>query len=173
MPRIQVVSEERYSCGHGDCDNDRTASTSVAGSYCSRECRDRADGKGLLEDIRQDHRFCWSCFRQRKSIEKPPAQVKRGRGKHTAEAIVGFEYLTEHSERGSHGIECTCGAVGHDIDWSEARQKAPIHWFLTLASRQLVDDGRRDDSIDVVTLADELWQTDDLELAVGRALHSR
>ncbi|WP_436933675.1 hypothetical protein [Halovenus marina] len=170
MSTVDLVPEQRYECALEECDQERTPSTSIAGSYCSDECAARAAGRALLQDIEQDHRFCWSCFRQRKSIERPTAEAKRGRGRWTAEAMVGFEYATEHVDMGPYGLECTCGAVDHDLDWTEVRDRTPFHWYLGLASRQLVADGRRDDAVDVAELADQLWLTDDLELSVGRAL---
>jgi len=170
MPAIQTVREDVYTCALEECDNDRTPSTSVRGSYCSRDCADRADGRALLQDIEQDHRFCWGCFRKRKDVERVPDEARRGRGRFTAEAMIGFETPTRHVERGPYGLECTCGAVDHDVDYVEARDRAPFHWFLSAASRQLVADGRREDAINAAALADRLWQGDDLALAVGRAL---
>ena len=167
---VTITQERRYDCSFADCDGDRTPSTSVAGSYCSEECATRAVGRAFLRDVEHDHRFCWSCFRQRKEVEKPPDEIKRGRGRHTAEAIVGYEYHTEHISGGDYGLECTCGAIDHDTPPLDRSTKGPYLWFLTLASKQFVAEGRREDCIDIVTLADELWETDDLELAAGRAL---
>ena len=169
MPSITITREKRCECALDDCDAEFGVSAAV-GSYCSRKCRRRDRGRRLLRDIRQDHRFCWSCFRQRKEIERPPDNALRGRGRFTAEALIGFEYETEHVEHGPHGIECECGGIDHDMPDFGQRDQTPFHWYLALASRQLVADGRREDAVDTAVFADELWQTDDLELAVGRAL---
>jgi hypothetical protein len=84
--------------------------------------------------------------------------------------MVGFEYPTEHVDEGSWGLECRCGAVDHDTPAYDRRDAVPYHWHLYLISRQLVAEGQRDTALDLPTFADALWETDDLELAVGRAL---
>ena len=171
---VQVTQQQRYECSLEDCDDERTPTSSVAGSYCSRDCADRAHGWGLLQDIKQDHRFCWSCFRQRKRVERPTDEALRRADPVTAEALVGYESPTPAVERGDYGLECECGAVDHDLpDWGR-RVAGPYCWFLQLASERLVADGRRDDAVNAAALADELWADGDedvpLELAVGRAL---
>lgn len=170
MPRVKSVDAPEYPCSFVDCDETRTEYSTVAGSFCSTECHRRHEGRALLRDIRQDHRFCWSCFRQRKDVERPTDDFLRGRGRHTAEAIIGYEYLSEHATRGPYGPECKCGGIDHDVPPDGGRDRVAWHWYLALASMQLQADGRRDDRLDPATLADEYWQTDDLELAVGRAL---
>jgi len=170
MPSITITREQRYDCSFEDCTDQRTPSTSVAGSYCSPECATRATGRKFLRDVEHDHRFCWSCFRQRKEIERPTDEARRGKGRFTAKAMVGLEYRTEHVEEGPYGLECECGAVDHDTPEYDRREAGPYHWFLLLVSQQLVAEGQREDEIDIETFADVYWSTDDLELAVGRAL---
>jgi hypothetical protein len=172
MPSITVAPEERYDCAFDGCDNDRTPSSSVAGSYCSTECATLATGRSFLEDIKQDHRFCWSCFRQRKEIERPTDEARRGLGPVTDEALIGYEYSTPHVSEGVWGLECTCGAVDHDTPAYDVRESVPYYWYLYLIGEQLVADGQRDNSLDLETLADVHWATDALELAVGRALRA-
>lgn len=167
---ITVTPEQRYDCERDGCDETRTRSTSVGGSYCSRECYNRSTGSNLLRDIRQDHRFCWSCWRARKEIERPTAESRRGLGPITDDALVGYEYYTEHAEMGPYGLECACGAVSHDIDDYDRLADGPYHWFLKLAFEQMVDEGQRDGAFDLVAFANAYWETDDLELAVGRAI---
>jgi len=169
MASITITTPDTYECSFDDCSRQFTDRTAVQGSYCSRECAHRAAARSLLRDIRQDHRFCWACFRQRKEIERPSDEFLRGRGRHAAEAIVGFEYLTGTTEKGPHGIECECGALDHDVDWGQ-RAAGPYEWYLYRCSLQLRDEGKRDDALDLPTLVDALWETDDLELAVARAL---
>jgi hypothetical protein len=169
MSQIDIVPEDRHTCSLDGCDTEFTASRSVAGSYCSRDCRDRAADQRFLNAIEQDHRFCWNCFRQRKEIERVPDEARRGRGKWTAEALIGFEFLTEHAEEGPYGIECKCGGINHDVDWG-GRRSEPFLWYLRIAGLTLYREGQRDQDINIVVLADELYSTDDLELAVGRAL---
>jgi hypothetical protein len=130
----------------------------------------------LLQDIRQDHRFCWSCFRQRKEVERPTDAARRGWSLLIDEAVVGYEHPTKAVEQGPYGLECTCGAVYHDDPVYDQRHEGPFEWFLQVASERLVADGCRDDVVDAATLADELWANGagdvPLELAVGRALEA-
>jgi len=169
---ITLTRQTTYNCAFADCDETRTESSSVDGSYCSVECAARDTGRQFLRDLRHDHRFCTSCFRQRKEIERPTAAARCGLGVHTDAALVGFEYLTEHAAPGVHGIECACGAVNHDIDEEWLRESGAYHWFLKTAAETLVGEGQREDTLDLATLANTLWETDDLELAVGLALRA-
>jgi len=175
MP-VTVRRQERYDCSFDECDNDRTPTSTVAGSFCSSECADQACGRALLRDIRQDHRFCWSCFRQRKEVERPTDEARRGWSLLIDEAVVGYEYPTEAVDQGPFGFECKCGALSHDDPVYDRRHEGPFEWFLQLCSEQLVQEGRRDDAVDAATLADELWSGGAadvvLELAVGRALEA-
>jgi len=170
MSTVTLVAEETYDCEYPDCEETRTPSSSVGGSYCSQECRDRATGEQFLCSIRQDHRFCWSCLRQRKEIERPTAETRRGLGPITDAALVGYEYHTRHADMGEHGLECTCGAVDHDIpDWLR-RETGPYHWYLTRLVEVTRAEGQHDYAFDLATFADRYWETDDLDLAVGAAL---
>lgn len=169
---IRFVEPEEYDCAREGCDETRTEHTSVAGSYCSEACANRAAGAALLRDLRNDHRFCGTCFRLRKDVEQPSDEYARQAG-WTAlirEAVVGHEHLTEHVTTGPHGVECRCSAVDHTVDADWLRDEHPYHWYLKLAVAYLREHGKRDDRLDIVTLVDELWADTDLELAVGRAL---
>jgi len=172
---VTLRREERYDCAFEECNETRTSSTSVAGSYCSRDCADRAAGRALLRTIRQDHRFCWSCWRRRKEIERPTDPARRGLGPVVDSALVGYEYTTGAVERGPYGIECKCGALDHDDPAYDRRDEGPYQWFLYVAVERLVAEGQRDSRLEIGRLADELWADDDevpLELAVGRALEA-
>jgi len=173
MP-VTVRPQKRYDCSLDGCDNDRTPASTVAGSYCSRECADRSDGRALLRDIRQDHRFCWSCFRQRKEVERPTDEARSGWSLLIDEAVVGYEYPTEFVEQGPYGLECKCGALDHDDPVYDQRHEGPFERFLQLASERFVADGRRNDAVDAAALTDEFRVDSDedvpLELAVGRSL---
>ena len=172
MSTVTRTQAPRYPCAHPDCDADRTAHSSVAGSYCSERCAALDTGASFLRAVRQDHRFCWSCFRQRKEIERPSDAARRGRGRYTAEAMVGFEFPTKHVEVGPHGLECHCGAIDHDTPEWDQRRCGPYHWFLYLVAEEMVAEGQRETSLDLVTFAEELWQTDNLALALGRAFRA-
>jgi hypothetical protein len=170
MPTIELTRQRQYECHFADCDERRTPHSSVAGSFCSPECAARHEGRQFLRAVRYDHRFCRSCWRQRKEIERPTDEARRGKGRFTAEAMIGFEHPTRHVNRGPYGLECECGAVDHDTPDFDRRDDGPYHWFLYLVSQQLVAEGQREDAIDLRTFADTYWRTDDLELAVGKAL---
>jgi len=173
MPRIRFVSPEEYDCARDGCDETRTKHTSVEGSYCSRECADRAAGAALLRDLRHDHRFCGTCFRRKKDVETPTDEARRGWSLTIDKSVVGYESPTEHAERGPFGTECECAVVDHDagIDW--VRDSEPYHWYLARAVEYLRERGKRDDSLDVTTLAEQRWAGTDLTLAAGRALRAQ
>jgi len=172
---VTITHQQRYTCAHDDCNNTRTQTSSVDGSYCSRDCADRSAGQAFLQDIKQDHRFCWSCFRQRKRVERPPKKALRGLGRVTADAVIGYQSPTPAVQQGDYGLECTCGAVDHNTPDYTRRTAGPYSWYLANLTRRLRADGRRDTTIDPAQLADELWnhgsQDVSLELAVGRALN--
>jgi len=172
MPRVTVEEPDHFECSREGCDERKTQYGMVDGSYCSEECAARATGADFLDVVEHDHRFCWSCFRRRKEIERPTAETRRGLGPVTDEALIGYEYSTEHVSEGEWGLECTCGAVDHDTPAYDARESVPYYWYLYLIGEQLVADGHRDNSLDLETLADVHWATDDLKLAVGRALRA-
>jgi len=170
---ITLTRQETYDCALAECDATRTRTSSVAGSFCSEKCAARDRGRKLLGNLKHDRRWCWSCFRQRVEIERPTAAARRHLdGPIIDDALVGFEYGTEYVDRGAHGIECTCGAVDHDLDADWVRDSGPYHWYLIRAIEQTAAEGQHDDSVDIEVLADALWQTDDLELAVGLALRT-
>jgi len=167
---VSVTRQDTYECGLDECENTRTKTSSVKGSFCSHECAARHEGRKLLRNIRDDHRFCWSCWRARKTIERPTAEARRGLGPITDDALVGFEYQTEHVEMGPHGLECECGACEHRITDYLQREAGPYHWYLKLIVEQLNDEGQDDRTLDFERFADLYWETEDLELAVGGAL---
>lgn len=65
-------AEPTYECDH--CQTATAVSALVAGSYCSSDCYYRAKGARLLSKIKSDHRFCATCFKQLKEIDRPPEQ---------------------------------------------------------------------------------------------------
>lgn len=169
MP-ITVTRQEEYDCEFDGCTATRTESSSVAGSYCSEECAARARGRKLLNILEHDHRFCWSCWRERKEIERPTAEARRGLGPVTDDALVGYEHHTEHVELGPYGLECACGAIDHDLDGWDQRETAPYHWYLKHIAETTQAEGQHDYDFDLETFADWYYQSEDLELALGAAL---
>lgn len=167
---VRTTTPESDTCACPGCDAEFTIPNAVRGSYCSAACADRHDGQRFLEHLRRDHTVCWSCLRPRKTVERPTAEARRGLDPVTDDALVGFEYLTEHADRGQYGVECTCGAVDHDIDGYDRRDGAPYHWHLLRIVEEMAAQGQHDKTFDLPAFADTYWETDDLALAVGRAL---
>jgi len=85
----------------GQC-GDQFQLPATAGSFCSPECHNehlrekRADD--FFETLEHDHRFCSTCGRQLKEIEKPPE--RNSAGKSITDAAIGWEHVTEHGEFG-------------------------------------------------------------------------
>jgi len=169
---VTVIQQQEYDCSFADCDGTRTRLSSVRGSFCSEECADRHDGRQFLRSLRQDHSVCWSCLRLRKELERPTDESRRGLGPVVDAALVGYEYLTEHAEYGEFGVECTCGAVDHDIEDYDRRDEGPFHWRMRRLVEATAAEGQHDGTFDLEAFADTLWETDDLELAVGRAIET-
>lgn len=188
---VTTRSQETDSCARDGCSETFSIQEAVAGSYCSLDCSDRAEAASLLAHIRQDHKYCATCFGVKKDIEPPkPAQSfdKTGSGwvpedadsatiewygQETSEqAAVGFEHLTDRAERGPYGVECVCGAVSHDAVDKSLRADEPWLWHLYTTIAHLREErDKTEKRVHLVTLADELWDGADLELALGRALH--
>lgn len=107
MSEIQRATET-YPCSAPDCDDLAQPHEMVDGSYCSLRCSRRHDGDKLLRNIEHDHRFCTTCFRQLKEIEKPDAttSVVVGPVDHdevadtTRDCLIGMQYRTRHAETG-------------------------------------------------------------------------
>jgi len=84
--------------------------------YCTEECLYAQKGDGVLNMIASDHRFCSSCFKRRKNIEKPPDSFLRRRPQLLQDAIIGFEYLTPSMQQAHGLLYCECGNVDHYAD---------------------------------------------------------
>lgn len=166
---VHLARPETDTCDDPECDASYAIPNAVGG-YCSDECAARHRGRKLLRHIRQDHRFCTSCWRPRKTVERPTAHARRGLGPITDECLVGYEDATRHVEHGPYGLECECAAVSHDIEGWDRRAEGPYHWHLAEIVAQIDAEGQRDIDFDLAVFADAYWETDDLELAVGRAI---
>lgn len=165
--------EEHHECARDGCVDEFTTSQAVAGSYCSARCRDRDRGERVLGHLEQDHRFCGSCYRPRKTVYRPDeADVPDLRVKALVirESFVGFEELSEFAEMGPYGIECQCGTVDHRTAEPIFRDGEPWEWWLARAVEQLREEGQFGYDLDIATLANAHWDGADLDLAMGRAL---
>lgn len=187
---VQITRAKTDSCAFDNCDQQFQVRQAVAGSYCSQDCADRADAAGLLSHIRTDHKFCATCFGLKKDIDPPKpardfdksgtgwvptgpdtASIERFGQEVSMAAAVGFEHHTDRVERGPYGLECVCGCVSHDAVDEDMRRDEPFLWNLKTTVDHLREErDKTDKRLDIVTLANELWDGADLELAFGRAL---
>jgi len=63
----------QHECDYANCDKTRPKWEQFEG-FCSRECRHKAKGNEVLEHIKHDHRFCATCFRPIRDIQKPSSE---------------------------------------------------------------------------------------------------
>jgi len=104
MSTTQTPARESYPCTV--CDDEFAAGTAFHGSYCSAECYYRHKGRDIIRDIKQDHRWCATCFRPLKEVEEPPeghsvwVEGPRGRPDENVQedVLVGYQYRTETTE---------------------------------------------------------------------------
>jgi hypothetical protein len=124
----------------------------------------RKTARDILNQIRFDHRFCATCFRQLKHVERPPAEMWG-----VPDCVIGFEYGTEHAESGektrsvdeygherlvAHGIVCRCGN-GHHAQAEAAMQTRFAYEYLpalATAVDELHAEGKTDATVDVDAL---------------------
>jgi len=95
--------------------------------YCSKECVHKSRGESVLNIIKHDHRFCFSCFTKIKEVERPTdEQLRQIEGQHSADAVIGFQYKEPEADIGEitakadtidtvvTGIVCgNCGTTDH------------------------------------------------------------
>ena len=94
---------ERHTCGQ--CGEKCDPMTTVAGAFCSERCLYRHRGQKAIQRIVSDHRWCATCFRQIKTVHRPPESelVELDVPKHIRKAFVGFQYRTDHAV---NGVDC-------------------------------------------------------------------
>lgn len=167
------AEQSTVGCQYSGCDARGPEWKFTDGEYCSTKHKHQAKGERLLRHLAQDHRFCGSCYRPRKTVYRPDdadCPSLRKKALLVREAFVGFETLTEFSEKGPHGIECACGTTDSHTEELVFRDGEPWEWWLAAAAAQLRREGQHDQTLDAAELADAYWQHDDLALAVGTAL---
>lgn len=189
QPERTTVVECRYP----GCDEFGREYTFHHGKYCSNTCELKHDGRKQLRKLMYDHCRCFTCFRALKTVAPPKPDFEfdeRGHGwtfnedgeptlefysqDVTRNAAVGFQYPTEHSTKGEkqRGDAVITGTI-----CSECGNTDHTHHDPVLADRDAV--GRlvslldQDDDVvfDVETLHREYNHSEDVELAVGEALH--
>jgi len=191
--------EETYECSY--CDGDRRPSTSVAGSFCSIECH-RAHKRAkrvdeIMELLEQDHRFCKTCGRQLKTVDKPAtASLVIGPSQHqewdyAKDVLVGWQYRTEHSETGeismdvdeegdrpivrdgvATGTVCRCGNTAHQHAEEALRDRFPFTsaHYVYRAIRVLRAEGKHDVELDRHRLIDEVLDRESIREALTQAV---
>lgn len=181
------------TCAYRDCETVVAAHEAVEGSHCSMACYRREKGAGLLGEIERRHELCFTCFRRRKDIERPPAEfmrthfdrsgtgwsrdgedepwtVERWGQDETRSAVCGFASPTEHAEMGSYGLECRCGAIDADLDEPAVRNLEEWAGWLAETVAYLRDVGAREDDLRADLVARAYERTGDLRYAVGFGL---
>lgn len=157
-----------------ECNGERDPTASVKGAYCSLDCYHRHKGRKALSEIHRDHRFCATCYRVRKQVDRPPEYFLRDRPKLIRDSIVGYEYPTEHLNYESGLTYCDCGAIDHDHTIDTLQELDLQTAIVNLVSRLRTLE--REDALnhrpDGSLLIDSLRDTDfDVELSVGRAIY--
>jgi len=152
--------------------------------YCSRECLDKNRAESVYNLLKYDHRFCFGCFAKLKEVEKPTdTQLQKIDGQQSTEAVVGFQYRTEHADNGEKtikpgvidtvatGIVCgECGTTDHTDGFQ--RDFTPIEAAKRLRKRvdETREEGQHGYEFDTATFVEAWNETKDWELALGAAL---
>jgi len=154
------------------CGSDYSRAEGFNEEYCSKECKDRAKGERLLRNLQYDHRLCASCFRWLKEVDKARPR--------DPECVIGFQYLTENAE---HGVKidtdiprvyrsctmCTCGSQ-HQDDYLRDQDLRETLKRLVGVVAETRREGQHEYDIDARVLTETVIETEDWELALGRAL---
>lgn len=167
-------------CAHPECDTSFTVDRAIDGSYCSDDCRLQHRGVKALNAVKNDHRWCATCFRRIKTISKPPSGYP--------DFVIGYQYPTEHmvvaeDARGGDGEpprleftrwSCQCGNVdmSHRDEIIEDVEIEGIVFNLLTCLRELEADGPLEERADKDRLFDALrerWR--DWPYAIGYALY--
>ena len=141
--------------------------------YCSLECYHKHKGENVLRQISNDHRFCSSCFRRQKSIEKPPEWFLKDRPYSIRESIVGFEYYTEHVSK-DHGFSyCECGNVDHYATNKILQDIEPqvVIKNLGVLLAEYYNEGQLGSKPDFKTFTETLLESENHALAIGKAIY--
>lgn len=85
-------------CDRDACDESYRAGTGHAG-YCSDRCWAWGRADQLLDTVRNDHRFCASCFRRLRTITPPPDEAFFGTNQVTARAAIGWAMAEPETTR--------------------------------------------------------------------------
>lgn len=187
-----TTTPQTASCAYRECEAERDTQASIEGSYCSRRCYHLQLGTDLLLSIERRHELCSTCFRPKKTIERPDPDffarhfrksgvgwaldedgewtVERYGQEVSRDAVVGFAYGTEHAEMGPHGLECVCGAIESDTDEPAIRELEDWPEWLEATTRYLVEIGARETVVDADLVRHAYERTGNLPYSIGVVL---
>ena len=186
--------ENYYPCEH--CGDGVHEDATVKGSFCSEACWYRHKGHRALDQIASDHRWCATCFRQIKTVIRPPdsksvdveGPIHEGRtDAGPKDVLVGWQFQTEHTAWGLDDVSddeyrtldrqrwsCKCGNVDPSArdDILEGVEIETIVTDLLRCLTHLAAHGglsREPDPDRLFAALREHWR--DWEYAIGRALY--
>ncbi len=169
-----------------ECDNDLDDFYSPG--YCSEDCYHRYQGQKLLNIIENTHTHCANCGVRLKEVEKPPKEFLVGMGQQSAESLVGFQYTTPSAANGEVDVDDTpgreivstgticgeCGNTNSSECFPEDRHRHLVeygHRFLESLEEKRRE-GVHDKDVDEPVFFEALVESDDLALALGRAIQA-
>lgn len=172
-----------YECTY--CSGERTPHSSVKGSYCSLACYYRQKGQKALARIQSHHAWCATCFKPVKEIEPPTEYVLQA--VECDDALVGYQYQTEHTDRGVDEADldqwrrlvftrwsCECGTIdpGDRHEWLSEIDTAETIASLYTCLQDLEATGALDHRPDKTLLFEALREEwTDWEYAIGKCLY--
>lgn len=152
-PYRSPARNTQYVCDAPDCTVVFDPAASYQGSFCSEDCAYRHRGQKVLNKIESDHRWCATCFRQIKTIDRPEGKYElkvegpKGRNDENVkkDCLVGYQYKTEHTTWGvDEGRSESEGRVFENPERIEFRR-----WACTCGN---VDPTARNDILNEVDL---------------------
>lgn len=128
---------------------------------CYDKHKRRKRARNLLNTIRYDHRFCGTCFRQTKTVDKPPSNQWG-----LPDCVIGFEDTTQHATNGDvtvsvdeynreriaghSGSVCECGNTSHVQSEPSLQTRFAFEngVYLRRAIAELRAEGKTDETVD-------------------------
>ena len=191
---MSVDSQHNFTveCEYPECD-ETGKKWEFQGEYCSSKCELKHEGREKLGGLVFDHCTCFTCGSELKEIEPPKPDhafdvtgtgwyydpeedlvtLERFSQEETRTAAVGFQYKTpnatfgekEHNERVVTGTVCeNCGNTDHT---AHIPFLVDTHQAAGFVASYLVEG---ETEFDPETLHRSYSETEDMELAVGKAL---
>lgn len=162
-----------FDCKRPDCETTSPSPQGSVGAYCSPDCQNRDQGRRLLNLLRHDHRYCFTCFRKLKDVEDVPEWRRRRIDPVTESAVTGYQSHTEHARLGlvaeprqgygfttRLGTVCECGNA-NTREREDLLREADIKSVVRSLHSSLVElrqEGQHDHHLDFHTLVRELRQ---------------